>query len=218
MAPTPTLLSERRVALRGRGVTGALCRWALARLGWRVECDGLPGPQGVALVYPHTSNWDFPLLVLVKGALGVTVTFWAKDTLFRWPLFGHWLRWLGGRPVLRHTPQGAVGQMIQDMRAAVASGQFMWLGLSPEGTRRRTEGWRTGFHRVAHAAGVPVVLIALDFAQRQVRFDSAWRLSGDLHADLAAFARRLAGVPGRHPNQAAPVRALAEAPNPIELN
>jgi 1-acyl-sn-glycerol-3-phosphate acyltransferase len=204
-------VTERRVALHGRGWTGCASRWLLARLGWRLECNGLPGPQGVALVYPHTPNWDFPLLVLVKGALGVTVTFWGKASLFELPLLGAWLRWLGGRPVLRHTPQGAVGQMIQDMRQAVREGRFMWLALSPEGTRARTEGWRTGFYRVAHASGVPVGLIALDWKRREVVFDSFWRLSGDLHADLAQFARRLADVTGWHPAQAAPVQALPGA-------
>jgi 1-acyl-sn-glycerol-3-phosphate acyltransferase len=202
-------LTERPVALRGNPVAGRLARWLLARSGWRLECDGLPGPQGVVLVYPHTSNWDFPLLVLVKWALGVPVTFWAKASLFEVPLLGAWLRRLGGRPVLRHTPQGEVGQMIQDMRDAVAQGRFMWLALSPEGTRARTEGWRSGFHRVAHAAGVPVGLVALDWARRRVVFDSFWRLSGDLNADLAVFAQRLLGVRGWHPEQAAPVRALA---------
>lgn len=205
-APAPVV--ERRIALPGSRVIGRLARWLLVRLGWRLECDGLPGPQGVALVYPHTSNWDFPLLVLVKWALGVQVTFWGKASLFDWPLFGRWLRWLGGRPVLRHTPQGEVGQMIQDMQESVTTGRFMWLALSPEGTRARTEGWRSGFYRVAHATGVPVGLVALDWPRRRVVFDSFWRLSGDLQADLAVFAQRLAGVQGWHPEQAAPVRPL----------
>lgn len=197
LAPEPT-------ALRGSALAAALLRLA----GWRLQFKGLPTPQGVAVVYPHTSNWDFVVLVLAKWAIGLPVTFWGKHTLFRWPLFGRWLRSMGGRPVSRLAPQGAVAQMLQDMRAACAEGRFMWLGLSPEGTRGKTAGWRTGFYRVAVQTGVPVGLVLLDYGQRRVGFDSFWRLSGDPAADLAVFERRFADCRGRRAQQAAPVRLL----------
>ena len=43
----------------------ALARWLLRQWGWRVQFEGLPAQQGVLVVYPHTSNWDFVVLVLV---------------------------------------------------------------------------------------------------------------------------------------------------------
>jgi len=192
------------VTFQGRALAAALLRLA----GWRVQFQGLPAQQGVLVVYPHTSNWDFVVLVLAKWAMGVPVTFWGKDTLFRWPLFGTWLRWLGGLPVARHTPQGAVGQMVDAMMTAREQGRYMWLGLSPEGTRRRTEGWRTGFYRVAVQAQVPVGLVALDFGRREVRVLRFWRLTGQPAADMAVLARELAACTGCRPQQAAPVRLL----------
>jgi 1-acyl-sn-glycerol-3-phosphate acyltransferase len=200
----PTELPAGAVLLEG----SALARAVLRLAGWRVVFRGLPAKQGVVVVYPHTSNWDFVVLVLAKWAVGLPVTFWGKDTLFRWPLFGRWLRWLGGLPVARHTPQGAVGQMVQAMMAAREQGHFMWLGLSPEGTRQRTEGWRTGFYRVAVQAHVPVGLAVLDFGRREVRVEKFWCLSGQSAADMAVFARELAGCVGRRPQLAAPVRLL----------
>jgi 1-acyl-sn-glycerol-3-phosphate acyltransferase len=197
-------LGERPVQLRGSRVARAALRLA----GWRLHFDGLPAAQGVVVVYPHTSNWDFPVALLAKWAVGLPVTFWGKDTLFRVPLFGRWLRWLGGLPVARHTPQGAVGQMVDAMRAAREQGRFMWLALAPEGTRGRTEGWRSGFYRVAVEAGVPVGLVTLDFAHRRIGFDSFWRLSGRMSDDFAVFAHRLAGCRGCRPLLAAPVRPL----------
>jgi 1-acyl-sn-glycerol-3-phosphate acyltransferase len=199
-----TELHERPVSLRG----SALARRALRLLGWRLLFDGLPARQGVIVVYPHTSNWDFPIALLAKWAVGIPVTFWGKESLFRVPLFGGWLRWLGGRPVVRHTPQGAVRQMIEAMRAARAQGRFMWLALAPEGTRARAEGWRSGFYRVAHEAEVPLALVVLDYAHRRIGFDSFWRMSGRLHDDFAVFARRLADCRGRRPLLAAPVRPM----------
>ena len=186
-----------------------LARGLLRLAGWRLLFDGLPASQGVAVVYPHTSNWDFVLGLMAKWAMGLPVTFWGKDTLFRVPIFGRWLRWQGGIPVARHTRQGAVGQMIQAMQGARESGAMMWLALSPEGTRSRTPGWRSGFYRVAFESGVPVALVVFDFGSKRVGFDSFWSLSGDMRADLAVFAQRLADCRGRRHPLAAPVRPIA---------
>ena len=198
----PTELAGRPVRLGGSRVA----RTALRACGWRVRVDGLPARQGVIVVYPHTSNWDFVWAMLAKWAIGLPLTFWGKATLFRIPLFGRWLRWLGGIPVVRDAPNGVVGQMALRLREARERDEFMWLALSPEGTRQLTPGWRSGFHQAALQAGVPVVLAYLDYPRREVGFDSAWRLSGHPEADLACFARRLAGRTGKRAALAAPVR------------
>lgn len=190
------------VQLRGSRLARALLRL----IGWRLSFHGLPARQGVAIVYPHTSNWDFVIGILAKWGAGLPVTFWGKDTLFRIPLFGRWLRWLGGVPVDRHSANGIVGQMARELRAARESGRFLWLALAPEGTRGRAEGWRSGFYHVALDAGVPLALVALDWGQRRVGVDHFLRLSGDRSADMAHIARGLAGVTGRHPELAAPVQ------------
>jgi 1-acyl-sn-glycerol-3-phosphate acyltransferase len=200
----PKALAERPVQLQG----SALARAVLRALGWQLRFDGLPSLQGVLVVYPHTSNWDFPVAVLAKWALGLPLTFWGKDSLFRWPLLGAWMRWVGGLPVNRHAPQGAVGQMVQAIEEARSQGRFMWLALSPEGTRRRLEGWRTGFYRVALGAQVPVGVAYIDFGQRRVGVDSYWQLSGDMAADFSVFAQRLQPYRGKRPEWAAPVQPL----------
>ncbi len=204
MSTVATEIPARPLQLRGSRLARALLRLA----GWRVQFDGLPAAQGVVVVYPHTSNWDFVVGVLAKWAVGLPVTFWGKDTLFGIPVFGRWLRWLGGLPVARHTPQGAVAQMVDAMRSAREQGRYMWLALSPEGTRRHTEGWRSGFYRVATGAGVPVGLVRLDYGRRCVGFDSFWRLGGDPQTDFAVLARRFADCRGHRPHLAAPVRPL----------
>ena len=38
-----------------------LARWILKAFGWTLNFEGFPTLQGVAIVYPHTSNWDFPV-------------------------------------------------------------------------------------------------------------------------------------------------------------
>ena len=197
-------IADRPVQLRG----SRLAAWLLRLIGWRLSFDGLPAKQGVVIVYPHTSNWDFVIGILAKWGAGLQVTFWGKDTLFRVPLFGRWLRWLGGVPVDRHLPNGIVGQMARELRAARESGRLLCLALAPEGTRRRGEGWRSGFYHVAFDAGVPLALVALDYGRRRVGVDHFLRLSGDRGADMADIARIFAGVTGHHPALAAPIKLL----------
>ena len=54
----------------------------------------------VVAVAPHTSNWDFPVGVLVNSAGKFKANYVGKHSIFRWP-FGVFFRWLGGIPVDR---------------------------------------------------------------------------------------------------------------------
>ena len=200
--PGPREIVERPVQLRG----SRLARWLLRALGWRLDFDGLPSRQGVLVVYPHTSNWDFPIGVLAKWGIGMPVTFWGKDSLFRVPLFGAWLRWIGGVPVNRAAPGGIVAEMADRMAQAAERDEFLWLALAPEGSRSRGEGWRSGFYRVALRAGAPLALGHLDFGRKRIGVGDCLRLSGDEDADMAEIARRFDGVSGRRPTQANPIR------------
>lgn len=189
----------------------SLARWLLARFGWRVQFEGLPGLQGVLAIYPHTSNWDFVVLVLVKWAIGVPVRFWGKDKLFRVPLFGRWLRWLGGEPVERTSSRGIVAQAVSIFSAHRAQGRYFWLAVAPEGTRKMIPGWRSGFYQTALQAGVPLGLVRLDYGRREVVVLDFVTLSGDPTADFARIAAVYEGVRGYRPQNAAPIRLLDAA-------
>jgi len=190
----------------------AWARRVLALFGWTVRFQGLPARQGVLIVYPHTSNWDFLVMMLAKWSLGVTVSFWAKAALFRIPLFGRWLVSVGALAVRRSVSQGAVAQATDALCRAKAAQQFLWLGLSPEGTRRYTPGWRSGFYRCAVAADVPLGLVRLDYARREVVATQFIRLSGERVPDMARIARYFEGVQGLRAAQATPIVLLDKSP------
>jgi 1-acyl-sn-glycerol-3-phosphate acyltransferase len=196
------MLTGRPVQLPG----SVLARWLIKAFGWTLVFDGLPTRQGVLIAYPHTSNWDFVTAMTARWAIGLPITFWGKESLFRVPVFGAWLRWLGGVPVVRHSPQGMVGDMVQRMRQARDQDRFLWLALAPEGTRSLREAWRSGFHAVAVQAGVPLAVAFMDYRLRQVGVRCFLQLSGDEQADMAAIAQQLAGVQGKHPELATPIR------------
>jgi 1-acyl-sn-glycerol-3-phosphate acyltransferase len=185
-----------------------LARWLLRRMGWRVHFEGLPGLQGVLAVYPHTSNWDFIYMLIVKWAIGIPVRFWGKDSLFRFPVFGRWMRYLGGVPVERTSARGMVGNTVARMQQARRQGEYFWLALSPEGTRKRIPGWRSGLYRTAVLAGVPLGVVGVNYRDREVKALDFLRLSGDEAVDFARIASALEGAVGRIPANAAPIRLL----------
>lgn len=203
-AVAPQRLDERPVQLPG----SRLARWLLRRAGWQFLFDGLPAAQGLIVVYPHTSNWDFVYGILAKWGMGIPANFWAKDSLFRVPVFGAWLRSLGGLPIVRGSRSGVVANTVAELARARDEGRFMWVALAPEGTRGRGPGWKSGFYRVALQAGVPVALAVIDYGRRRVGIDSCWRLSGHPEADFAAFAAQLEGCRGCRPELAAPIRLI----------
>jgi 1-acyl-sn-glycerol-3-phosphate acyltransferase len=190
-----------------------LARALLSLAGWKVHFQGFPALQGVAIVYPHTSNWDFPVMMLVKWTTGIQACFWGKDSLFRIPVFGRWLRWLGGLPIDRSAANGVVGSMVERFEAARTRDEYLWLGLSPEGTRRLTSGWRSGFYSVTVGAQVPLALVRLDYARREVCIDQFIRLSGDVEHDYTRMREAFGEVRGYHAAQAAPIVPLSTPTN-----
>jgi 1-acyl-sn-glycerol-3-phosphate acyltransferase len=189
----------------------------LRLLGWRVEFDGFPTRQGIAVVYPHTSNWDAPLMFVVKWAVGVQVMFWGKDSLFKIPLLGAWLRWIGGVPVARTASQGVVQGMIAQMHERKQRDEYFWLGLAPEGTRKYIPGWRSGFYRVAVACDVPLLVVTLDYSRRLCKVNQFLKLSGDEQQDMARVAALCADVQGLKPENMSPVKLIESTVDRREL-
>lgn len=188
-----------------------LCAFLVRCIGWRYDFHGLPTQQGVIIGYPHTSNWDFVVVMLAKWAMGVPVQFFAKQSLFRFPLFGPWLRSLGGMPIDRSSPRGVVGEMVNTLVQSKKEGRYFWVGLSPEGTRKRTEGWKSGFYQLALQADVPLGFLVIDYGKKTIGLSHFMRLSGDPQADYQRFVDIYAGVQGFHVQQGSPIQPLKTA-------
>lgn len=175
-------------------VSRALGRWTLRLLGWRVEGALPDAPKLVIIAAPHTSNWDFIVGIATKLALGLRVSWFGKDSLFRGPL-GIVLRYLGGMPVDRSRSNDVVSQVVSEF----ARQERMILALAPEGTRKRVDRWRTGFYHIAHGASVPILPVALNWGERAVQIGQPFTTTGDLDRDLPILQGRFAGIDGRRP-------------------
>jgi len=156
--------------------------WLLKRLGWSLVGVVPSVPQCVIIFAPHTSNWDFPIMYLTKIAMGVKVNFLGKHQLFRWP-FGWFFRALGGIPVVRNENHNVV---VDSIRAFKDNAQLL-LALAPEGTRSKTDHWRTGFYHIAVGANVPLQLAFLDCRTRSLGLGPLLQLTGEIQTDFARF-------------------------------
>lgn len=141
----------------------SLARLILRADGWTLVGSAPPLEKAVLIAAPHTSNWDGFWLIVCKIALDIKVNFFAKHTLFWWPL-GPLLRALGAIPVERSKRGARVERMVRLFETR----DRLLLALAPEGTRRWTPYWRSGFLRIAEAADVPIVMTFIDYRRRRV--------------------------------------------------
>ncbi len=178
-------------------------RLILKSLGWKlIDLPQRPA-KAVVIAYPHTSNWDFPLTLLALAALPYGAQWVAKDTLFRGAC-GPLMRGLGGVAVNRRERTGFVERLTEEFRRR----DEFHLIIATEGTRGLQSGWKSGFYRIALAAGVPVVMATVDYGKREVGLLASIMLSGDEALDMAAIAAIYAGRTGFHHHNASPIRLL----------
>ena len=128
---------------------------------------------------PHTSNWDFPVMLSVVLKFKMDVHWIGKHTMFPKPI-GWFMRWLGGIPIDRSAAQNTVEQAAE----AFNQSQELVRLLAPEGTRGKVENWKAGFYHIAQAVNLPIQLAFLDAKTKVVGFGPLFQPTGDFDADM----------------------------------
>ncbi|QTE29476.1 1-acyl-sn-glycerol-3-phosphate acyltransferase [Pengzhenrongella sicca] len=152
--------------------------WSVSR--WTLKSEPVP-PESASILIgaPHTSNWDFLFMLAITWDAGISARFLGKKSLFRGPL-GPIMRWLGGIPVDRSHPMGLVHAVVERARAS----ERFFLVVTPEGTRARTAGWKSGFYRIALDTGLPITLGYVDRTTMTTGLGPTFHLTGDVAADM----------------------------------
>lgn len=182
---------------RGNKVTRWLGRATLALFGWQIVGQAPNLPKYVAIGAPHTSNWDFPIGILLFIAVGLRVSWMGKDSFVNGPLKRVW-HWMGGVPINRQAAHGVVDQMIETFQNR---DKFV-LGITPEGTRAKVAQWKSGFYHIAKGAGVPIFPIELDYKVKQIRLHPVFVPDGTLAVDLPMIQAIYANANAKRPQQA----------------
>lgn len=151
--------------------------WRFSR--WRLVGEPAPDRPAVLLGAPHTSNWDFALMLALSWRLGIDVRWLGKNSLFRgWR--GPIMRGLGGISVDRADPSRIVAEVVQRVRA----GEVFGLVVTPDGTRGGHSHWKSGFYRIALETGMPVVLGFVDRTTMTTGLGPTLTLTGDIPNDM----------------------------------
>ncbi|HLL54302.1 MAG TPA: lysophospholipid acyltransferase family protein [Myxococcaceae bacterium] len=169
--------------------------------GWRAEGQVPPGGKFVVIAAPHTSNWDLPFALALSYVLDLRINFLMKEAWFRGPM-GPFFKWLGGIPVNRSARHNLVDQCVQRF----AERDKMLLLVPPEGTRGKTEHWKSGFYWIAHGAKVPILLGFLDYGRKVGGLGPAIMPTGDIVADVEKMGAFYADKQGKFPENTSPVR------------
>mgnify|MGYP001548943957 CR=1 FL=1 len=179
----------------------SIATWILKIFGWKIDVD-LPNlKKFVVIAAPHTSNWDFPLGILTVKALKLDVTWMGKHSLFRWP-FGWFFRAIGGTPVRRDKAYNYIAQMTDLFEKS----DELILALAPEGTRSKTDHWKTGFHYIARAANVPILMGYFDYANKVIGIHDLLYPGDDIEADFEKIRKLYGNWEGKNPEKAGDIR------------
>lgn len=154
-------------------------RAILRLLGWKLVGEMPQSKKAVFIFAPHTSNWDFVIMMIARFCFKMKPAYLGKHTLFK-PPFGWFFKMLGGIPVERSNSHNVVDQVVKIIKQR----DEIALALAPEGTRSKTDKWKSGFYYIALKAKVPLVLAFLDTETRTLGLGKVLELTGDKDTDM----------------------------------
>jgi 1-acyl-sn-glycerol-3-phosphate acyltransferase len=137
-------------------------RLLLKVFGWKVEGmvpEMAKNENLVLIAAPHTSNWDGVFGFAAIIGLDAKISYFGKYTLFDQPILGRFLKYM----------EKLKGSLI---------------AMAPEGTRSKTEQWRTGFLRIAEAVDAKIFVAAFDFNTKRIVLDKFFQPSENMQKDL----------------------------------
>ena len=134
----------------------------------------------IVIVIPHTSNWDFPLGIMVRSILRLNSTkYLGKSQLFK-PPFGFIFRSLGGYPVDRSKNNNLVDAVVELFN----SKEKFSIALAPEGTRKKVPKLKKGFYYISKKAKVPIIMIGFDYQGKCIKINEPFLPSDNILKDF----------------------------------
>lgn len=181
--------------------------WLCSR--WRLRTEPAPTRPTVLVGAPHTSNWDFVLMLAIAWRLGIHIRWLGKASLFAgWR--GPVMRALGGIAVDRADAARVVAEIV----ARVNAGEVFSLVVTPDGTRGGNAYWKSGFYRIARETGMPVTLGYVDRTTMTTGLGPTIELSGDVAADMDRIRAFYADKAGLRPERRIEPRLSSEGAEP----
>ena len=151
--------------------------------GWSLDITVAKREKCVICVAPHTSNWDFLMGLMAYRSLGRKANFLMKKFWFFFPL-KYLLSRLGGIPVVRNNKKNSLTSQIIEM---FRNRSYINLAVTPEGTRKAVDKWKTGFLYIAYGAKVPIQLAVIDYFNKKILIKEEYIPTNDPESDLKSI-------------------------------
>lgn len=171
-------------------------RSILKVIGWKTVDKSEGRKRYIVIAAPHTSNWDFPLFLMIAFALDMKAYWLGKHTLFKRPFRG-FFRWLGGIAVDRTKKTNMVQQCVDHFNSTTD----LVIVNAPEGTRSKVQRWKTGFYYIAIGAKVPIALGFLDYKKKEGGIAGLFHPTGSIDSDIRSIKDFYANISGKNTKQ-----------------
>lgn len=155
----------------------AAARGGLRVTGWTLEGD-VPS-AGILVGAPHTSKWDWLVMLAIAWSSGARPQVLVKHTFFKGPI-GWVLRHTGGIELDRENPGATIRALLKE---AEGDKPFL-LVIAPKGTRGKVEFWKPGFYRIAKQTGLPISLGFVDGPTKHLGIGPTFHPTDDVVADM----------------------------------
>lgn len=164
-------------------------------MGWKVKGTFDTNiKKCIMIVVPHTSWFDFFIGVFFRGTYPVEINFLAKKELFKFPL-GPYLKWMGGIALDRSKTENKVDAIAKIFETK----EVLRLSLSPEGTRKKVNNWKSGYYYISQKANVPIIPIGFDYANKQVIVFESFMVTNNYEKDSEYLQNLFKNVKGKVP-------------------
>ncbi len=167
--------------------------------GWKQVGQMPPTIKKCVLVAaPHTSNMDFVFARAYFYKMKIPIKYLIKKEWADFFLFRKMFKNSGALGVNRSTNCTMVETLAKIIQS---SKDDLVLMVSPEGTRKLTSNWKTGFYYIALKAKVPIVLSSLDYATKTAAIGPSFMPTGAFKSDMAMLKEYYKDVVARHPEK-----------------
>lgn len=173
-----------------------IAKFILKLTKWRADIQVIEWPKkAILIIAPHTSNWDFFHTFWLKWLVPVSTNYVAKKALFQFPL-GYFFRAVGGAPIERTGNQNQVEAIAEIFK----NREEFRLALAPEGTRKLSS-WKSGFYHIAKKAGVPIIMIKVDYQKKLMKVSKPFLPTDNQEQDFQHIRDYYQGVVARYPEK-----------------
>ena len=190
-----TVINCSPIFYKNQSLMSSINRFILKILDWKFE-GKIPRElkKCVFIVYPHTSGWDLIMGFIIRSAIDLEIKYIGKAELFNGP-FAWFFYWTGGQPVVRQKSTNYVDSVVKVFNEK----EVLRIAMSPEGTRKRVEKFRTGFYYIALGAKIPIVMVQFNFGDKIIHFAEPFEPSGNINQDMEMIYDHYRGIKGKIP-------------------